>query len=187
MSIDVRLESAAALDEYALVPVAFQVREVFDVAPRGSDEFALTARALVDAYVKDYDASYGPAEWPHRFDVSNWAFFSAFERGMRIGGATVAGHTPVFDMLDGRHDLATLWDIRVSPTARRTGVGAALFRATADWAAAHGYRCIRIETQNINVAACRFYMQQGCVLGAAHSGVYPGLPEEVQLLWYKDL
>jgi hypothetical protein len=46
---------------------------------------------------------------------------------------------------------------------------------------------MKVETQNINVPACRFYAKQGFALGAAHHFVYPALPEEVQLLWYKDL
>ena len=186
--IDVRLESAATLDEYARVPIAFTVREAFDVAADGRDQFALTVRPVAHPYVKDYNAiGGGPVGWPNEFDVSNWAFFAAFERGARIGGATVAGHTPGFDMQEGRDDLAVLWDIRVAPAARRKGVGSALFRAATDWAVTNGYRLLKIETQNINVAGCRFYMQQGCVLGAAHPGAYQELPEEVQLLWYKDL
>ena len=46
---------------------------------------------------------------------------------------------------------------------------------------------IKIETQNTNVRACRFYERQGCQLRAVHHAVYPELPEEIQLLWYKDL
>ena len=188
MHIDVRLESAATLGEYARVPSAFTVLEAFDVADTGRGQFALTVRPVANPYVKDYNAiDDGPVGWPNQFDVSNWAFFAAFNGGTRIGGATIAGHTPHFEMLEGRDDLAVLWDIRVAPAARRTGVGSALFRAASDWAVARGYRHLKIETKNINVAGCRFYMQQRCVLGAAHPGAYPELPQEVQLLWYKDL
>jgi hypothetical protein len=44
-----------------------------------------------------------------------------------------------------------------------------------------------VETQNINVPACRFYARQGCVLGAIHPDAYPDLPDEVQLLWWLEL
>jgi hypothetical protein len=44
-----------------------------------------------------------------------------------------------------------------------------------------------VETQNVNVAACRFYARQGCVLTAVDPFAYPALPGEIQLLWYKDL
>ena len=38
-----------------------------------------------------------------------------------------------------------------------------------------------------NVAACRFYVRQGCTLGAVNRLAYPNLPNEIQMLWYKDL
>jgi len=43
-----------------------------------------------------------------------------------------------------------------------------------------------VETQNINVPACRFYARQAFVLGAVNRGAYPDLPHDVQLLWYKE-
>ncbi|MBV9774221.1 MAG: GNAT family N-acetyltransferase, partial [Gemmatimonadetes bacterium] len=139
--------------------------------------------------VKDYDAIPGthPREWADHFDLSNWGFLAARLDGKRIGGAAIAYATEGLDMLGGRGDLAVLWDIRVAPEARGSGIGAALFGAAETWAAARGARQLKIETQNINVPACQFYARQGCVLGAIHRFAYPGLPDEVQLLWYKDL
>ena len=188
MSLEIRQESAATLSEYQRIPIAFQVREVFDVTAEPKGGFSLAARQLANPYQKDYDAlGETPADWVLRFDVSTWAFFSAFTDGQRIGGATVAFRSPDVDMLEGRVDLAVLWDIRVAPSTRRGGVGSALFAAATTWAASQRCRQLRVETQNINVPACRFYGRQGCVLGAARWGAYPDLPEEVQLLWYKDL
>jgi ribosomal protein S18 acetylase RimI-like enzyme len=90
-------------------------------------------------------------------------------------------------MLGGRDDIAVLWDIRVSPEARGAGLGSALFQATAGWAVARGCEWLRVETQNVNVAACRFYQKMGCTLGAIDRFAYPDLPDEVQLLWWKAL
>jgi GNAT superfamily N-acetyltransferase len=90
-------------------------------------------------------------------------------------------------MFEGRSDLAVLWDIRVAPSTRRCGVGAALFEAAEAWASAKGCRQLKVETQNVNVAACRFYARRGCELRATHGGAYSELPDEIQLLWYKDL
>ena len=53
------------------------------------------------------------------------------------------------------------------------------------WAAARGCRRLKVETQNINVPACRFYERQGCVLAEVRRDAYPELPGEIQLLWQK--
>ena len=99
----------------------------------------------------------------------------------------LAWRTDALDLLEKRTDLTVLWDIRVHPDYRHQGVGQTLFRAAEAWARARTCRQIKVETQNINVPACRFYAKQGCVLGAIHRHAYPDFPTEVQLLWYKDL
>ena len=191
MSIDVREEPiAAALAEYASIPIAFTVRVVLDVLVResGLGGLMLMPRAVDEPYVKDYDAlDGGPAGWPARFDMSSWALFAARREGRMIGGAVVAFDTPGVEMLEGRRDLAVLWDLRVAPDARLQGAGAALFGAVEAWAADRECRRLKIETQNVNVPACRFYARQGCVLGAIHRFAYPDLPDEAQLLWYRAL
>ena len=83
--------------------------------------------------------------------------------------------------------MRSLWDIRIRPDYRRRGIGSRLFRRAGEWARGKGSRQLKIETQNINVAACKFYASQGCYLGAIHPGIYESLPEEVQLLWYMNL
>lgn len=113
--------------------------------------------------------------------------FAAHDDGALVGAAAVAWGTPGLDLLEGRRDLAVLWDLRVAPEARGRGVGTALFRAAEAWAAARGCRHLKVETQSVNVPACRFYARAGCVLGAVHRFAYPGLPDEAQLLWYKAL
>jgi GNAT superfamily N-acetyltransferase len=189
MTIDVAEEPMAAVAEYALLPIAFRVEQVLDVTARADGGFTLSARKLEVPYVKDYDAVDGdpPLHWARRFDVSNWRLFTARVAGSRVGGATVAFNAPGLTMLDGRRDLAVLWDIRVAPDARGKGIGSALFERVEAWAEAQGCRQLKVETQNINVQACGFYARHGCELRAVDRAAYPDLPEEIQLLWYKDL
>jgi GNAT superfamily N-acetyltransferase len=104
-----------------------------------------------------------------------------------VGGAAVAFDSPAVHMLGGRDDIAVLWDVRVSPEERGAGLGSALFQAVVEWAAARGCCWLKVETQNVNVAACRFYQKMGCALGAIDRFAYPELPGEVQLLWRKAL
>jgi GNAT superfamily N-acetyltransferase len=189
MTIDVAEEPMAAVAEYSLLPIAFRVDQVLDVTARADGGFTLSARRLEVPYVKDYDAVDGdaPLHWTRRFDVSNWRLFTARVADSRVGGATVAFNTPGLTMLEGRRDLAVLWDIRVAPDARGNGIGSALFERVEAWAQAQGCRQLKVETQNINVRACEFYARRGCELRAVHRAAYPDLPEEIQLLWYKDL
>ncbi len=191
MRVEVTEEPLTTLEEYGRISIAFEVRTVLEVAGRGEfpSGFVLTERGVDAPYIKDYDAIEGeePARWAKRFDISKWGLFAARVEGRRVGGAVVAFDTPGLDMLEGRRDLAVLWDIRVSPEARGRGVGSALFAAAVAWARARGCRRLKVETQNINVAACRFYERRGCVLAEVNSSAYPGLPNEIQFLWHQDI
>jgi GNAT superfamily N-acetyltransferase len=188
MSIDVIEERVPALAEYGGIPIAFDVSEVFDVVADADGGARLEARRVALPYTKDYDAiGDTPMRWAERFDLSNWGFFSALSGAQCVGRAAVARDTSTLEMLEGRTDVALLWDIRVGPLMRRRGVGSALFDAVVTWARSRSCLQLRVETQNTNVAACRFYARQGCVLGTVQRGAYPELPDEVQLLWIKDL
>jgi GNAT superfamily N-acetyltransferase len=181
-------EDAAALREYARVPISFSVRSVYDVSSSASGEIILTERELDTPVEKDYDStSEGPTVWPVAFDISNWGFLAAFIDGARVGGAVVALRSRDLEMLDGRDDLAVLWDLRVAPDQRGNGVGGELIEAAERWARANGATTMKVETQNINVPACRRYARSGFIVRKANFGAYGEFPDEVQLLWYKEL
>jgi ribosomal protein S18 acetylase RimI-like enzyme len=191
MIIEIAEEPMTSLPEYARIPIAFTVDSVFDVTDVSDRAcgFRLSERALKVPYAKDYDAiaGEGPLQWALRFNLSNWTLFTAHCATRIVGGAAVVFDTPEVTMLEGRRDLAVLWDIRVSPDVRRLGVGSALFETVEAWARRRGCRQIKIETQNTNVRACRFYERLGCVLRTIARAAYPDRPGEIQLLWYKDV
>jgi GNAT superfamily N-acetyltransferase len=189
MDIDISEEPMTSLPDYARIPIAFEVDRVLDVSTDADGAAVLVERPVDIPYIKDYDAieREGPTRWPRMFDVSNWGLITARSDGRCVGGAVIAFNTPGVNMLDGRSDLAVLWDIRVDPEARGEGIGSLLFSAVEAWAEARGCRQLKIETQNINLAACRFYQLHGCILGGINRAAYPELPDEIQLLWYKNL
>ncbi len=204
MEIAIQAVAAKEADlwEYGRVSIAFEMRQFFqcesvpwEPVPGGhvSGGLKLHLRDVPEPYVKDYDAyiGEGPASWRSRFDLSNWCVLTARasdRAGVRlIGGAVVAWNSEGVHMLEDRTDLAVLWDLRVQPKYRGKGVGRELFRAAEAWCRSRGCRFLKVETQNVNVPACRFYQRMGCELGAIHRFAYPDLPEEVQLLWYKRL
>jgi GNAT superfamily N-acetyltransferase len=184
---------------YASIPISFWVERVLRVQPvdGGLGGLCLVEEPVPEPYLKDYDNiemedpdQERPTRWPTTFDVSNWAFFLAFHNDTPVGGAAVAFDSPGVNMLEGRRDLAVLWDIRVHPGHRGQGVGSALFRRAAEWARSRNCRQLKIETQNINVPACRFYAAMGCHLGVINRYAYlsvPSIAHEVMLLWYLDL
>ncbi len=184
--IQAREAPFAELAEHVRIRNAFEAEVVFDVVPVGA-RYKLCERRLITPFSKDYDQAEDPMTWAEQFDTRNWALFGAFEGSERVGGAVVAHDTPAVDLLEDRKDLAVVWDLRVAPRVRRRGVGAALFRAVEEWAHAKGCRELKVETQNTNVGACRFYSRQGCELKEANVGAYGDWPEEVQLFWRKRL
>lgn len=191
MLVEIAERPLSDLAAYGRIPIRFEVREVLECTLHdgGLGGITLASRPLDSPYVKDYDAieGEGPERWLERFDTSRWGLLVATAQGESVGGATLAFDTPGVEMLEGRRDLAVLWDLRVAPPARGRGVGAALFRAAVAWARASGCTRLKVETQNVNLPACRFYARQGCRLGAIHRFAYPSLPDEVQLLWYLEL
>jgi GNAT superfamily N-acetyltransferase len=191
MRIEITEESAGSLAEYARIPIAFEVRRILDVTAPANElgGLLLTERSIETPYLKNYDAVEGgaPTHWGERFDLSHWGLFVARADGQRVGGAAVAFDSPDVTMLNGRVDVALLWDIRVAPEMRGRGVGAALLRAAEAWAVARGCVRLDVETQNINAPACQFYARNGMRLGTIRKHAYAGLPHEVQLIWYKEL
>ena len=191
MTITVTEQPISSLADYARIPSAFEVREVLTVSADqcGLAGLRLTRQAAAVPYMKDYDAIPGnhPLQWGERFDLRRWGILAAWQNGLRVGGAMIAWDAADVGMLEAGRDLAVLWDLRVAPAVRRQGIGAALFTAATACMTARNVRTLKVETQNINVPACDFYAGQGCTLGAIDRFAYPEYPDEVRLLWYKDL
>jgi ribosomal protein S18 acetylase RimI-like enzyme len=177
--------SLGLLSAYSSIPISFHGNSQMRVQ-RENDRWVLT-ETNVAPFFKDYDHLEHPTEWAAQFDLSNWRMFSALDGGQRVGGAIVAIRTPGVEMLEGRDDLAVLWDIRVQPEYRNQRIGSQLFAEAAHWSMTHGCRELKVETQQVNVAACKFYERMGCRLRDARWNLYPDMPEEVQLLWYREL
>jgi len=182
------------MDVYEKIPMRFRVDSVFDVeiVDQGLGGYRITEQAVAEPWVKDYLAEGHAAlpAWIDDFDGTNWAFFLAEEDGHAIGGATVASRTPDANMLDGRDDLAVLWDLRVNPLNQHSGVAKALVNRAIEWSRDEGLTQLKIETQNVNVPACRFYASMGCELrGVVHHAYEdePDLKDEIMFLWWLDL
>ena len=160
-----------ALPCYSEIPISFLVESVFQVGlkEKGLAGIKLREEKVAQPYVKEYDTLRGEGLicWLKRFDMSNWGIFMAFVEDRNVGGY-------VGD-LDKR--FAQLFDIRIHPDMRRRGIGARLLEHVTDWTRQCECQYLKIETQNTNVPACRFYASQGCELGHIERYAYTGYPE----------
>ena len=195
MSIQILEIPPARLEEYTSISIGFWVRSKYEVRllEGGLGGMQLVEAPVEPAFFKDYDATEvegSPVFWPKQFDVSQWGFLLAFDGDQAVGAAAIAFHSAGVNMLESRADLAVLWDMRVQPWARGKGVGAELLAYACDWAHRRGARQMKIETQNINMPACRFYAHQGCELGLIHRFAYAAIAnctDEVMMCWYRNL
>ncbi len=179
------------MPEYEKISIAFQVESYFRVE---LSESGLGGIKLIEEFVKiPFEKNYDeieeekPSQWIKRWNISHWGILSAFVGKQRVGGAAIAWKTPEVQMLEGRKDLACLWDLRVSPDYRNKGIGHRLYARSLAWLQERDCRQFKVETQNINVPACRFYVRQGCELGAINKYAYPGIMNETQLVWYQNV
>jgi streptothricin acetyltransferase len=184
----------AVMRRYDDIPIAFTVESVLEPVEveGGVGGLRLVERPIAEPYLKDYDTyeGQGPSRWHERFDMSRWGVLFACAGPEEVGAALIAYDTPGVNLLEGRRDLAILWDLRVRPEYRSQGVGKALFDAAAAWCRRRNCVHMKIETQNVNVPACRFYAAQGCHLGTIDRYGYAGdahTGHEVMLLWYLTL
>lgn len=173
----------SALSAHAKVSIAFTVEWKYVAVPNElGDGWRLREEPVETPWIKDYDGGEPPTRWL-RWDTSNWRILSAFSGDARVGGAIVVYDSPELDFLEGRDDLAALWDIRVSPEWRGKGVGSKLFESVVEYARSLGCVELKIETQDVNVGACRFYAKQGCRLTDVIPEAYPGWPGETEFIW----
>ncbi len=188
MKIRIEHETTAMLPEYGDVSIAFTVDSKFNVESiDGEPSSWKLSEVKIDApYLKDYDVHEPPTRWLGR-DTSNWRVISAYSGDLRVGGAVVAWKNPELYFLEGRDDLAALWDLRVAPEWRGQGVGSTLFRHAVDYAESKRCSQLKIEIQDTNIRACKFYARQGCKLTEVNRHAYSDFPEETQLVWTLDL
>lgn len=144
----------------------------------------------VDEYTKSFNEYEIASDYEKQWDISNWAIFMAFDDDKSIAGATVVTRTKDIDMLSGRDDLAVLWNIRVADEYKHQGIGQQLFNMASLWSKEHNMRQMKIECQNNNIPACKFYHKQGAVLCEINEYAYYNdskISDEVQFIWYLDL
>ena len=192
MALEFHSISSDRLDQYSAIPISFWVTSIYNIEAIGGGlaGFRLVGQPVLQPWLKDYDADESPLDWQKQFDISKWGLFIGIDGETPVAGAAVALNFPEVHRLEERKDLAVLWDIRVHPDWRGQGIGRSIFLHAAEWARKQGCKQLKIETQNVNVPACKFYAKMGCELGMIHKYGYAAIPNvatEAMLFWYYDL
>jgi len=177
---------------YADLPISFMVESVFRVDSIGE---GLGGIGLVEQKVKPYmkyneQETDPPERWPGLFGEDRLNVLMAFKGSRPVGGAAlILGFQPGISTPFDKEGVVALWDIRVHPDERRSGIGSMILRSSARWARERGCTYMRIETSSVNVPACKFYAKNGCNLVAVHRQGYAStkVSDESMLIWHLDL
>lgn len=81
---------------------------------------------------------------------------------------------------------ALVEDIRVQKDSRHQGIGSRLLQAAVEWAKRNHFAGLVLETQDVNLSACRFYAKHRFVIGSVDTMLYSNFSTagEVAILWY---
>ncbi|KAG8408407.1 hypothetical protein J3459_017818 [Metarhizium acridum] len=129
---------------------------------------------------REYTKSYGGVD--DDFEVAQQATHKVIF-ALRDDSGSVHGYAMAFK---DWNNMVTLHDFAVSSELRGQGYGKKLFNRVVEWARGLDVAGIKIETQDSNVAACRFYAGCGAVFGGYDEFLYRGTENsgETALYWY---
>jgi GNAT superfamily N-acetyltransferase len=177
--------SSKDMEDYSKIPISFEVKSILHVSHinQGLGGIQLIEQNCT-TYVKNYDEidEVHPLNWSKFFNLEEWGIFVIHYNDIYIGGATV---TPP---MSKDKKVAVLWDLRIHPDFRGQGLGKDLLKVVYNWVNSNNYSRLIVETQNINVSACKFYSKMGFILGTIDiNGYYNSeVAHETKLLWYLD-
>ncbi|HSL28270.1 MAG TPA: GNAT family N-acetyltransferase [Anaerolineales bacterium] len=135
-----------------------------------------TVRDVTPPYIKNYG--------PRRTDYAEYGkaddrmIFLAYVNDEIAGEVRITTSWNKYGLLD---------DFVVDPKFRRQGVGRALIQRCIEWAKEKSLPGLTLETQDINVPACRLYERCGFQLRGFDTHLYKALhPDttEIALYWY---
>jgi ribosomal protein S18 acetylase RimI-like enzyme len=173
------------LKKYQQIPISFEVSAEYTIEEleKGINHHEMIEIPVDKPYLKNYDSYESPVDWLKFHDTTNWGMLMAYIDKLLVGGVILAWKSTDVNMLESRDDLVVVWDIRIVSEYRGLGIGRKLFDEVTEWCKKRNVKEIKIETQNNNIGACKFYSKLGAQLSEFNVNAYPELPGEHQLIW----
>ena len=133
-----------------------------------------TEEIYEDPYVKRYPDD--APDYTEYIDDPEKAVFLAYDEKECVGQIV---------LLKNWNGYAFIEDICVAAASRKNGIGTALMRKAEEWAKDTRLKGLALETQDNNLAACRFYAKYGFVIGAVDTMLYRNSGDrEYAVFWY---
>lgn len=149
----------------------------FEITSELAEPFeGMRTNSVGQPYRKNYD--YNANELAESLNRSDAELFVAQINDSPVGYLAVS---------QDWNNYALIEDFAVDAFYRGSGVGRLMMGSAKKWSRERGLAGLRLETQSINVAACRFYERYGFLLGGHDRYLYRGLhssSQEVALFWY---
>jgi streptothricin acetyltransferase len=132
----------------------------------------------VPAFIKKYPERDRQYDYSDYIDNPNRAIYLAYHGERAVGQIILS---------TSWNNYALIEDIRVDISYRKQGIGTRLIGYAKEWAKQRGLAGLRLETQNNNIRACRFYESCGFHIGGFDQILYKGIQDdtiEVALYYY---
>lgn len=138
------------------------------------DKWTYTEEVFSEPYIKQYeheniDLSY--------IDDDNKAVYLYYDDNNCIGQISLRSNWNGYTLIE---------DIAVAKKCRQKGIGKALLQQAVEWARQNNCMGLMLETQDVNVSACRFYAKNNFVIGGVDTMLYSKFPtaHELAIYWY---
>ncbi|WP_078551982.1 GNAT family N-acetyltransferase [Bacillus alkalicellulosilyticus] len=145
------------------------------IIPKYEDQtWTYTEEVFSETYIKKYDDEEIPVDY---VEDQKKAVFFYFSKNNCIGQIRLREHW---------NGYAYIEDIAVAKEYREKGVGTALIHQAIEWAKEKKFCGLMLETQDINVSACRFYAKNNFTIGSIDTMLYSNFStaNEVAIIWY---
>lgn len=132
----------------------------------------------VPSYTKKYESGRMVNDYTDYLNHPTQTIFFALVEGVVVGKIIIKEYWNNYAYIDF---------IIVDLQYRKFGIGRKLINEAKVWAKRHDMKGIMLETQNINVKACKFYESCGFKIGGVDQYLYKGLhndTSEIALFYY---